>query len=116
MKAMTQRQGEGSRRELVAGVKLITRSWGEKTLMGEFHIKAGSAIPEHSHPHEQIGYLLNGRLDLTIDGVRHEFSPGDTWCIPGGMGHSAFAVTDAVALEVFTPLREDYLPEAGVIA
>jgi quercetin dioxygenase-like cupin family protein len=64
-------------------------------------------------PTEQIGYLLSGGLDLTIDGVRHEFSPGDTWCIPGSMDHSAFAVTEVMALEVFTPLREEYLPEAG---
>lgn len=113
MKAMAQRQGEGCQRKLLPGVSLVTRCWGEKTLMGEFHLQAGSALPDHSHPHEQIGYLISGRLDLTIDGIRHEFSPGGTWCIPGGIRHSAFAVSDVVALEVFTPVREDYLPEAG---
>ena len=113
MKAMTQKQGGGSERELLAGVKLVTRCWGEKALMGEFHIQAGSVIPDHSHPNEQIGYLISGRLDLIIDGVRHEFSPGDTWCIPAGIRHSAAAVSDVVALEVFSPVREDYLPEAG---
>lgn len=113
MKAMTQREGEGSERDLLAGVQLVTRCWGEKTLMGEFHIQAASVIPGHSHPNEQIGYLISGRLDLTIDGIRHEFSPGDTWCIPGGIRHSAVAVSDVVALEVFTPVREDYLPDAG---
>jgi quercetin dioxygenase-like cupin family protein len=116
MKAMTQKQGAGRRRELLAGVQLITRCWGEKTLMGEFHIQAGSAIPDHSHAHEQIGYLISGRLDLTIDGVRHAFSPGDTWCIPGEIPHSAIAVSDVVALEIFAPVREDYRPDAGEIA
>jgi quercetin dioxygenase-like cupin family protein len=78
--------------------------------MGEFHIKAGSELPDHSHPHEQSGYLVSGRLDLTIDGVRHECNPGDTWSIPGEIRHSAVAVTDVVALEVFSPVREDYVP------
>jgi quercetin dioxygenase-like cupin family protein len=113
MKAMTNRKGKGTRRELLAGVTLITRCWGEQTLMGEFHIDAGSELPDHSHPHEQTGYLISGRLDLFIDGVRHAFSPGDTWCIPGDVRHSAVAVTDVVALEVFTPVREDYLPGEG---
>ena len=110
MKAMTNRQGEGIDRELLKGVKLVTRCWGKKTLMAEFHIEAGSELPDHSHPHEQTGYLIKGRLDLVIDGVRHEFAAGDAWSIPGETRHSAVAVTDVVALEVFTPVREDYLP------
>jgi quercetin dioxygenase-like cupin family protein len=108
---MINRQGEGLTRELLPGVTLITRCWGDKTLMGEFHIKAGSELPDHNHPHEQTGYLVSGRLDLIIDGRRHAFSAGDTWCIPGDVRHSAVAVTDAVVLEVFAPVREDYLPE-----
>ncbi len=111
--AMTSLQGEGFQRELLDGVTLNTRCWGEKTLMGEFHIREGRELPDHSHPHEQTGYLVSGRLELTIDGVRHQFSPGDTWCIPGDVRHSAVALTDVVALEVFTPVREDYLPESG---
>lgn len=111
MEAMINRQGDGQGRELLKGIRLVTRCWGEKTLMGEFHIKAGSQLPDHSHPHEQTGYLVSGRLDLTIDGTCHELSSGDTWCIPGDVSHSAVAVSDVVALEVFTPVREDYLPE-----
>jgi quercetin dioxygenase-like cupin family protein len=110
---MTNRKGEGIKRELLAGVTLITRCWGERTLMGEFHIEAGSELPDHRHAHEQTGYLLKGRLDLIIAGRRHAFSPGDTWCIPGDVRHSAVAVTDVVALEVFTPVRKDYLPAEG---
>ncbi len=113
MEAMINRQRDGLERELLEGVRLVTRCWGAKTLMGEFHIKAGSQLPDHSHPHEETGYLVSGRLDLTIDGTCHEFSPGDTWCIPGDVRHSAVALTDVVALEVFTPVREDYLPEQG---
>lgn len=111
MEAMINRQGDGLERELLEGVRLVTRCWGEKTLMGEFHIKAGSQLPDHNHPHEQTGYLVSGHLNLTIDGIRQEFSPGDTWCIPGDVRHSAVAITDVVALEVFSPVREDYLPE-----
>jgi quercetin dioxygenase-like cupin family protein len=83
---------------------------GEKTLMAEFRLTQGADLPAHQHPHEQTGYLVSGRIDLTIDGVGHAVRPGDSWCIPGGTTHSAKAHEDSVALEVFAPVREDYLP------
>ena len=64
----------------------------------------------YGDPHEQTGYLVSGRIDLTIDGVVHAVRPGDSWCIPGDVAHSAVAYADSVALEVFSPVREDYLP------
>jgi quercetin dioxygenase-like cupin family protein len=83
---------------------------GEKTLMAEFRLTRGADLPAHQHPHEQTGWLASGRIELTIDGDVHAVNPGDSWCIPGGVTHSARAREDSVAVEVFTPVREDYLP------
>jgi len=53
-----------------------------------------------------------GRIRLTIGGERFEVRPGDGWCIPGGVEHRAEILEDAVAIEVFSPVRADYLPRA----
>jgi hypothetical protein len=54
---------------------------GEKTLMAQFKLTQGCAIPAHDHPHEQTGVVISGRIVLTVDGVDHEAGPGDSWCI-----------------------------------
>jgi quercetin dioxygenase-like cupin family protein len=64
----------------------------------------------HSHPQEQTGYLVDGHIRLTIGDETHDVAPGDSWCITGGVEHGAEVPQDAVAVEVFSPVREDYLP------
>lgn len=83
---------------------------GARTLMTEFRLAQGALLPKHSHPHEQTGYLVSGSMDLTIGSETRRVSAGDSWCIPGDVEHSAAAWEDSVAIEVFSPLREDYLP------
>ena len=82
---------------------------GAKTLMAEFRLERGALLPKHRHPHEQTGYLVSGRMDLSIGSETHAVSAGDSWCIPGDVEHSAIAREDSVAIEVFCPVREDYL-------
>jgi quercetin dioxygenase-like cupin family protein len=77
--------------------------------MAKFSLRAGSELPPHSHPYEQTGYLLKGRLRLAIGDDVRETAAGDSWCIPSGASHRAEALEDSVALEVFAPAREDYL-------
>jgi quercetin dioxygenase-like cupin family protein len=98
-------------RETVKGVLLKTLVYGDKSLMTEFSLKKGCKLPLHSHPHEQTGYLVSGSISLMIGGEVFKTSPGDSWCIPGGVEHSAEIHEDSVAIEVFSPVREDYLPE-----
>jgi quercetin dioxygenase-like cupin family protein len=92
------------------GITRKTLVHGARTLMTEFRLQAGSTLPRHAHPHEQTGYLVSGHLRLTIGDDTRDLKPGDSWCIPGDMEHEAVAVADTVALEVFAPVREDYLP------
>lgn len=83
---------------------------GAKTLMTEFRLEQGALLPKHKHPHEQTGYLVSGHMDLSIGSETHTVTAGDSWCIPGNAEHSAVAHEDSVAIEVFCPVREDYLP------
>lgn len=101
---------EGYRQPL-AGITQKTLAYGDKSLLVEFRLQKGATLPLHSHPHEQTGYLVQGQLRLTIGGAVHDVLPGDSWCIPGDVLHGAEIVADSVAVEVFAPLREDYLPE-----
>ena len=93
----------------VKGVKLKSLTYGEKTHMCEFVLDAGSAVPEHSHPHEQTGYLVSGKVEFLMEGKTFDAEPGDSWSIPGNMPHAANAIEDSVIVEVFSPVREEYL-------
>jgi quercetin dioxygenase-like cupin family protein len=104
------RAGEDGYVDALPGILRKTLSYGHTTLMAEFHLTAGFPLPVHEHPHEQTGYLVSGRLRLTIGGETHDVRPGDSWCIPGGVPHGAEVLEDAVAVEVFSPVREDFVP------
>jgi len=96
--------------KVVDGVERKTLVFGEKTLMTEFRLGKGKILPIHRHPYEQTGYLVSGRLVLIIGDERHEMTPGDSWSILGGIEHGAEVREDSIAVEVFSPVREDYLP------
>ena len=106
----TPKDSTGYRKPL-AGIEFKTLAYGEKTLFTEFHLEKGKLLPRHSHPHEQTGYLVSGALRLTIGSECFDVKPGDCWCIEGGVEHQAEIVEDSVAIEVFSPVREDYLPD-----
>ncbi len=95
--------------DILEKVRRKTLVHGEKTLMTEFRLEKGAVLPAHSHPHEQTGYLVSGALDLTIGAETHRVEPGGSWCIPGNVEHSAVAKDNSVAIEVFSPLRDDYI-------
>jgi quercetin dioxygenase-like cupin family protein len=96
--------------EALAGIRQKTLVWGEKTLMTEFILQKGAVLPHHSHPHEQTGYLVEGHLTLTIGGEASEIFPGDSWSIPGNVVHFAEVHQDSKAIEIFSPVRTEYLP------
>ena len=111
--AMFNKHDNTGYRESLKGIQQKTLVYGQKTLMVEFRLQKGAVLPMHKHPHEQTGYLVSGRLDLTIGNDTRQQGPGDSWCIPGDTEHGAKAPEDSVAVEVFSPLREDYLPQGG---
>ncbi|MGE5339927.1 MAG: cupin domain-containing protein [Candidatus Omnitrophota bacterium] len=71
-------------------------------------IEAGAALPNHSHPHEQVANVTKGEFELTVDGTSRVMTPGQVAVIPGGIFHSGKAITDCQIIDVFYPIREDY--------
>lgn len=94
---------------ILEGIQIKTLCYGESMLMTEFLLQKDAILPEHSHPYEQTGYLVKGKLRLFIGGESKELIPGDAWNIAKDMLHKAEVLEDAVAIEVFCPVREDYL-------
>lgn len=94
----------------LSGIRMKTLCHGALTLMTEFLLDEGSDLPVHSHPYEQTGYLVSGHIVLRIGDQEHDVTPGDSWCIPADVEHGARILADSTAIEVFSPVREDYLP------
>jgi len=107
---MFDKQSNDGYRQPLSGIEQKTLVYGSNTLMVEFRLQKGASLPLHAHPHEQTGYLVRGNIRLTIGPDCHDVLPGDSWCIPGGVFHSAEIIEDSVAVEVFSPVREEYLP------
>ena len=97
-------------REAFEGVTYKTLVYGYKTSLGEFFLKKGSTVPKHNHPHEQTGYMISGKMTFTIAGEDHNAESRDSWSIPGNVDHSVEVLEDSIVIEVFSPVREDYLP------
>ena len=97
-------------KELIDGVFLRTLVYGDRTLMTEVKLKRGSVVPAHDHPQEQTGYLVSGSLRFFGEGGETIVGPGDSWNFAAGFRHGAEALKDTRVIEVFSPIREDYLP------
>jgi quercetin dioxygenase-like cupin family protein len=95
--------------KVLEGITIKTLVFGEKMLLSEFHMEKGSRLPMHSHPQEQTGRLLKGRILLTIAENQSELKPGDCWSVPSNALHGAEIIEESIAIEVFSPIREDYL-------
>ncbi|MGO8694886.1 MAG: cupin domain-containing protein [Rectinemataceae bacterium] len=95
--------------EIVPGIEIKTIAHGESVLMTQFSMEAGAKLPDHSHPNEQIGYLVTGCIRFHIGDSSRELGSGCSWCVPSGIAHSVDILEDSVAIEIFSPVRTDYL-------
>jgi len=94
-------------KELVTGIK-GHYAHGTSMTFGYVEIKGGSKLPEHHHEHEQITYVIDGRLEMMIGGKPYPLTAGMYHVIPSNVPHSAFAATDCIVIDAFSPVREDY--------
>ena len=92
----------------VPGCRLRT-PFGQNLMLSYLEMDAGAEVPLHSHPHEQGGMLLSGRMQLTIGDETRICEAGSMFLIPGGVLHRAVAIDGPCrVLDVFSPVREDY--------
>ena len=90
------------------GIDFLVGATGERMMVTLMTFKKGQEGETHSHPNEQIGYCIRGRFTLTIDNESSVLEPGDSYVIPAGASHSYQILEDSLAVEVFSPPREDY--------
>lgn len=99
---------DASRHEIFEGVHIATAT-GEAMTLSLVELQPGALVPWHSHPHEQMGILLEGSLTFWIGDEVRKLKPGDMWRIPGGVRHQAQAGPEPTkALDVFHPVRQEY--------
>jgi quercetin dioxygenase-like cupin family protein len=99
---------ERSRHTIFPGVTVQTCS-AEKMMLSLAVLEPHAVVAEHSHPHEQVGMVLEGRAVFVIGGEEKTLQAGDMFRIPGGVRHKVTALDQRVrALDIFYPIREDY--------
>lgn len=91
----------GVMRKILANSKAI--------MLTEHTLEKGAVLPDHSHAHEQLVFLLSGRIKMEIGDQLIELNPRDSLVIPPNVKHNATALEKSVALDIFSPAREDYL-------
>jgi quercetin dioxygenase-like cupin family protein len=81
---------------------------GERMTMAFFHLEPGAMIPEHAHPHEQLGTVLKGSIQLAIGEENKVVTEGVAYRVPPNVAHSGRCLeSPSEVLEVFSPPRED---------
>lgn len=95
-------------KEIFKGVSIKT-AYGERLMMSFVHLQPNSLVPEHSHPHEQMGMVIEGKFELIIEGESRILNEGDVYLVPSNVKHSARGLEQpAIALDIFSPPREEY--------
>lgn len=95
--------------QLFEGVYRHTLAAGDRMLQMEVRLEPGSHVIEHAHPHDQISYVARGRLRFFLAGEPRELAAGESVYIPGGVRHAVDALEESLAIDTFSPPREDYL-------
>ena len=95
--------------DLGGGATRRVLAWNAQLMAAEVGNEAGAVGALHSHPHTQCSYVLAGRFKYTVEGETVELEPGDSVIVPGGALHGTVCVEAGTLLDVFTPMRQDFL-------
>lgn len=95
--------------EMFPGVTRRTLASGDRLTLCEITLDEGATVPIHSHEHEQTGYVARGRLRFTVAGEEWELAAGDGYLVPSNVPHAVTALEPSVAVDIFSPPREEYL-------
>ena len=90
---------------------LIARRFitAERLTLARFELKRGSIVPCHAHENEQVSYIISGALKFIVDGDEVVVRGGEVLQIPPNVRHAAEAIEDTLAIDVFTPVRQDWI-------
>src|SRR3954453_18633239 len=86
--------------------KIVT---GEREMLAQIYLKKGALVPMHNHESEQMTYVLTGALKFLIGGEEITVREGEVLHIPSWVEHQAEALDDTFELDLFAPIRQDWL-------
>lgn len=99
---------ERGRHTIFPGVEISTCGT-DRMMVSIVELAPHSVVEEHAHHHDQVGFLLEGRVVFTIGDETRTLNAGDVWCIPGNVRHKVVTLDKpARAVDIFTPPREEY--------
>lgn len=84
-------------------------AYNDKLFVAEHRMAKGWKGAAHSHPHEQAAYVVSGHIRVRVGEERFELRGGGSFVVAGGVEHEAEAIEDSIVVDVFTPMRQDYL-------
>ena len=94
--------------DIAPGIKRRTITTGATMYQMRAELAAGSRLPEHHHPQEQIAHVIKGRMKLIVEGVPHELAAGDAFYLASNVPHGVETIEDTTVIDTFSPPREDY--------
>lgn len=100
---------EEAKKRIFKGVNLDSLAVGKKSMVTKMNYVEGNFADMHTHPHEQSGFVISGKYEMTIDGQKYILLPGDSYAIPENIPHSFKVIEGGEVVDVFTPIREEYL-------
>jgi quercetin dioxygenase-like cupin family protein len=85
---------------------------GEREMLAQSYLKRGAIVPMHAHESEQLTYVLQGALKFLVNGEEIVVREGEVLHIPAHVDHQAEALEDTFDLDVYSPLRRDWIDKA----
>jgi quercetin dioxygenase-like cupin family protein len=94
--------------QMVPGIVRRTLVSSDVLMICRFDLDTGAEIPSHAHPQDQIGYVVSGKVRITVGSKSFDLGAGDTYCALSGVEHKALTLEAAVVVDTFNPPRDDY--------
>lgn len=107
MKNIVKKENAAPRQFL--GVDFVVLAIGKDTMVAKMLYKSTDFVPFHKHPNEQSGYVITGKYKLKFGGEEFLLSEGDSYSIPSNAEHSIEIIEAGEVVDVFSPIRQDYL-------
>jgi quercetin dioxygenase-like cupin family protein len=95
--------------QICPGIKRQTLTSGKTMYQMTAQLDAGSKMPEHQHPQEQIVHILEGRMKLIVNGTPHQLTAGDSFYLASNVPHGVETIENTRVLDTFSPPRDEYL-------
>lgn len=95
--------------DICPGIKRQTKTNGKTMYQMVATLEAGSKMPEHHHPQEQIVHIIEGRMRLIVEGKPHEMKTGDSFYLGSHVPHGVETIEETRVLDTFSPPRDEYL-------